>query len=155
LRGQKLWLYARPEQREEFMKAFPAEASIAWSHLNAGDVTKKQPIPLRDLIDKHQFGLIHHQPGQMFHLPAGWPHAVYNLTDSTMISISVLHPWNVPTFIDEIRTGETNAAEVIDPLEIMRTFTRHSTSVGVSKAVAKRQLEEMEQVMQDRAAMEE
>ncbi len=125
--GEKLWLYGRPEQRDVFFQAFPPEKSISWTKLNLK--------ASRQVMDTHHFGVIHQRAGDLLYLPAGWPHAVYHATNNVMLAFSMLHPWNVPRFIEQISGSVVH--EWLDFDAVMDAYVTHSHKFGISTTAAK------------------
>jgi hypothetical protein len=124
--GVKVWLIAPPERTKAFHALFPDSQCIPWA-----DLGRPQ---WQETMTQQGVTLVVHRADELLWLPSGWPHAVFHVTRTTMISCSVVLPHSLPTLLSYVEDGDDHSQ--LDLPALMRALQSHPLSVGVTQADA-------------------
>ena len=102
IEGQKLWLLARPEHKDDFRQHFPDDRVIAWWSWSSAD---KQFLLSRDVL------MVVQRPGDLLYIPYGWVHTVKHLSNTLALNGAILHGWNLCAALSSASFGRCSDEE--------------------------------------------
>ena len=102
LEGQKLWLLARPERKDEFRNYFSDDRVIRWYQWTTAD---KQFLCDSDVL------MVVQRSGDMIYVPYGWVHTVKHLSNTLALNAAILHGWNLCAALSSPAFNRCNDAE--------------------------------------------
>ena len=86
LEGQKLWLLARPECKDDFRRHFPDDRLIRWYQWTPAD---------KKFFVDYDVMMVTQRPGDVIYVPYGWVHTVKHLSNTLAFNGAILHGWNL------------------------------------------------------------
>jgi hypothetical protein len=102
LEGQKLWLFARPEHKDDFRRHFPDDRVIRWYQWSPAD---------KAFFLSHDVQMIVQRPGDLMYVPYGWVHTVKHLSNTLALNGAILHGWNLCAALSSPGFNRCNDAE--------------------------------------------
>lgn len=142
LRGEKLWLYARPEAAAQFHALFPQHATLSLSTLRT-----QHDGASAAAADAMQLGWIRQREHDVVVMPPNWPHLVYHLSDTAMLAwgrLSPLSPRSMRSCIEYAKQhGRKECDEIVPLQQLFECMVRQPDSVGISQAAAEQHLADL------------
>jgi hypothetical protein len=102
LEGQKLWLFARPERKDDFRNYFSDDRVIRWYQWTTAD---------KKFLFDNDVQMIVQRPGDMMYVPYGWVHTVKHLSNTLALNGAILHGWNLCAALSSPAFNRCNDAE--------------------------------------------
>lgn len=114
IQGEKLWLMAPPEDYQRFQDIFP-ETLVSFE-LTGKNLAGKDVDTLFQQLAALPLGCaVHQRAGDIITVPAGWVHAVVNLTDTFSFGYSYLRPWKLHSCLEWAKErGKESALSLVN-----------------------------------------
>ena len=93
LEGAKLWVFARPEHREDVKVHFHDQKTFSWHRWS-----KEESAFFHD----HRCVMVEQRAGDIVYIPFGWPYIVKHLTDTLTLHGTILNGWSLPKAWNEL-----------------------------------------------------
>ena len=102
VQGEKLWILARPEKKDEMKAYFHDERTVHWSHLATED---------SDWLADNRCYMVLQRAGDLLYIPSGWPHMCSHLTDTIALNCNLLHSRDFTDAIDSLDFARLSDAD--------------------------------------------